>query len=93
MRPELKSVPSLAPGVRLTDGDRESKILLMPERALRLNGSSFQILRLCDGEHTVQAIAEKLQADYPKADPQRIMNDMLDYLASLHEERAIDFLS
>jgi pyrroloquinoline quinone biosynthesis protein D len=93
MRPDLNVIPRLAPGVRLAVGNKELNILLMPERVLRLNGPSFQILRLCDGQRTVRRIAEKLQADSPTADPQRIINDMLDYLASLHDERAIDFSS
>jgi pyrroloquinoline quinone biosynthesis protein D len=91
MKPELNAIPKLAPGVRLDNKDRQSKILLMPERALRLNGPSFEILQLCDGKHTVQRIAQKLQAAHPTAEPQRITNDVLEYLASLHDERAIDF--
>jgi len=91
MKPELNATPRLAPGVRLGDSDRQSNFLLMPERALRLNRPSFEILRLCDGQHTVDGIAKKLQAAFPLADPQRIIKDLLDYLASLHEERAIDF--
>jgi hypothetical protein len=63
----------------------------MPERALQLNGSSFEIVQLCDGKHTVQQIAEKLQALYNKAEPQRITEDLLGYLLLLHSQRAIDF--
>jgi len=91
MKPELSAIPRLAPGVRFGDSDRQRKVLLMPERALRLNGPSFEILRLCDGRHTVHRIAEELQVTFPTSDPQRIINDLLDYLASLHDERAIDF--
>jgi coenzyme PQQ biosynthesis protein PqqD len=91
MKPGLNAIPKLAPGVRLDERDRQSKFLLMPERVLRLNGSSFEILRLCDGKHTVEGIAEELQAAHPATEPQRITNDLLDYLASLHDERAVDF--
>jgi coenzyme PQQ biosynthesis protein PqqD len=91
MKPDVNSVPRLAPGVRLGDSDRQGKVLLMPERALRLNGPSFEILRLCDGQRSVLGIAEKLHAAYPAADPQRILNDTIDYLVSLLDERAIDF--
>ena len=91
MKPELNAVPKLAPGVRLGDNDHRSKVLLMPERALRLNAPSFEILRRCDGQHTVHGIAEELLAAFPTADPQLVINDLLDYLASLHDERAIDF--
>jgi coenzyme PQQ biosynthesis protein PqqD len=91
MKPELTATPRLAPGVRLNDQSQLPRTLLMPERALRLNGPSLEIVQLCDGKHTVQQIAEKLHALYSKAEPQRITDDLLGYLALLHDQRAIDF--
>jgi pyrroloquinoline quinone biosynthesis protein D len=91
MKPELTATPRLAAGVRLNDKSQLPRTLLMPERALRLNGPSLEIVQLCDGQHTVQQIAEKLHALYSKAEPQRITDDLLGYLALLHDQRAIDF--
>ncbi len=91
MKPELAAVPRLAPGVRLNERNQQPRMLLMPERALRLNGPSLEIVQLCDGKHTVQQIAEKLHALYSKAEPQRITDDLVGYLALLHDQRAIDF--
>ncbi|HWN74378.1 MAG TPA: pyrroloquinoline quinone biosynthesis peptide chaperone PqqD [Candidatus Udaeobacter sp.] len=91
MKPELTATPRLAPGVRLNDKSQTPRTLLMPERALRLNGPSLEIVQLCDGNHTVQQIAEKLHALYSKAEPQRITDDLLGYLALLHDQRAVDF--
>jgi pyrroloquinoline quinone biosynthesis protein D len=91
MKPVLTATPRLAPGVRLNDKSQLPRTLLMPERALRLNGPSLEIVQLCDGNHTVQQIAEKLHALYSKAEPQRITDDLLGYLALLHDQRAIDF--
>ena len=91
MKPELTATPRLAPGVRLNDKSQLPRTLLMPERALRLNGPSLEIVQLCDGKHTVQQIAEKLHALYSKAEPQRITDDLLGYLTLLHDQRAIDF--
>ncbi len=91
MKPELIATPRLAPGVRLNDKSQQPRTLLMPERALRLHGPSLEIVQLCDGNHTVQQIAEKLHALYSKAEPQRITDDLLGYLALLHDQRAIDF--
>jgi coenzyme PQQ biosynthesis protein PqqD len=91
MKPELTATPRLAPGVRLNEQSQLPRTLLMPERALRLNGPSLEIVQLCDGNHTVQQIAEKLHALYSKAEPQRITDDLLGYLALLHDQRAIDF--
>ena len=91
MKPELTATPRLAPGVRLNEKSQLPRTLLMPERALRLNGPSLEIVQLCDGKHTVQQIAEKLHALYSKAEPQRVTDDLLGYLALLHDQRAIDF--
>ncbi len=91
MKPELTAVPRLAAGVRLNEKNQQPRMLLMPERALRLNGPSLEIVQLCDGKHTVQQIAEKLHALYSKAEPERITNDLLGYIGLLHDQRAVDF--
>ena len=90
MKPEMTATPRLAPGVRLNEKTQQPRMLLMPERALRLNGPSLEIVQLCDGKHTIQQIAEKLHALYSKAEPQRITDDLLGYLELLHKERAVD---
>lgn len=87
---ELNSRPRLAPGVRLGDSDQQ-RVLLMPERALRLNGPSLEIVERCDGRHTVQQIISELQVFYSKAEPAKVEQDILGYLALLQKERALDF--
>ncbi len=91
MQPELTARPRLAPGVRLNEKSQEPRTLLLPERALRLNGPSLEIVLRCDGKHTVQQIADDLQKLYAKAEPERVTKDLLGYLALLQEQRAIDF--
>ena len=91
MKPEMTATPRLAAGVRLNEKSQQPRMLLMPERALRLNGPSLEIVQLCDGKHTVQQIAEKLHAVYAKAEPQRITDDLVGYLELLHKERAVVF--
>ncbi len=63
----------------------------MPERALRLNGPSLEIVERCDGKHTVQQIITELQQIYSNAEPKKVEADILDYLARLHDQRALDF--
>jgi len=63
----------------------------MPERALRLSGPSLEIIERCDGNHTVREIVAELQKLYSKAEPQKVETDIVDYLARLNEERALDF--
>lgn len=90
MRPELQKKPRLAAGCRLNEQNQQ-RVLLMPERALRLNGPSLEIVQRCDGAHTVQEIVSDLQRLYSKAEPQKVEKDILGYLALLHDERALDF--
>jgi len=90
MTPDLESHPRLAPGVRLGENNQQH-VLLMPERALRLNGPSLEIVQRCDGQHTVLQIISDLQQIYSKAEPKKVETDILAYLALLHDKRAIDF--
>ncbi len=86
----MNSHPRLAPGCRLGENNQQ-RVLLMPERALRLNGPSLEIVERCDGKHTVQQIVSELQLIYSKAQPQKVEEDILGYLALLQKERALDF--
>jgi pyrroloquinoline quinone biosynthesis protein D len=91
MTPELHSCPRLAAGCRLGDNNQQQRVLLMPERALRLNGPSLEIVQRCDGTHTVQEIITDLQQIYSKAEPKKVETDILGYLTLLHDQRALDF--
>ena len=90
MTPNLESHPRLAAGVRLGENNQQ-RVLLMPERALRLNCPSLEIVQRCDGQHTVQQIITELQQLYSKAEPKKVESDILGYLALLHDQRALDF--
>ena len=90
MTPGLQSHPRLAVGVRLGENNQQH-VLLMPERALRLNGPSLEIVQRCDGKHTVLQIITDMQQIYSKAEPKKVETDILDYLARLHDQRALDF--
>jgi len=85
------SRPQLAPGVRLGENQGQ-KVLLMPERALRLGGPSLEIVTRCDGKHTVASLIAELQKLYSKADPRKVEADILGYLTLLQNERALDFM-
>jgi pyrroloquinoline quinone biosynthesis protein D len=90
MTPDLQARPRLAAGCRLSETNREPRMLLMPERALRLNGPSLEIVTRCDGKRTVQQIISELQKIYAKAEPDRVEKDILGYLTLLHDQRALD---
>lgn len=91
MTPDPNSYPRLAPGCRLGENNSQ-RVLLMPERALRLNGPSLEIVTRCDGKHTVQQIISDLQTLYSKAEPAKVESDILGYLGLLQKERALDFV-
>jgi len=93
MTPELNTRPRLAVGCRLNEKGQPSRVLHMPERALRLNGPSLEIVERCDGTRTVREIVYELQKLYSKAEPQKVETDILGYLALLHDQRALDFAS
>ncbi len=84
------SKPQLAAGVRLGE-NQGNKVLLMPERALRLNGPSLEIVSRCDGQHTVAQLIAELQKIYSKAEPHKVETDILGYLRLLQDQRALDF--
>jgi pyrroloquinoline quinone biosynthesis protein D len=88
--PDPNSRPRLAPGCRLGENNNQ-RVLLMPERALRLNGPSLEIVERCDGQHSIQQIVADLQKIYSKAEPHKVEQDILGYLALLQKERALDF--
>ena len=87
---ELNSRPRLAPGCRLGENNQQ-RVLLMPERALRLLGPSLEIVERCDGQHTVASIVADLQKIYSKAEPNKVEQDILGYLTLLEKERALNF--
>jgi hypothetical protein len=91
MTPELSALPRLAPGVHMNDRNQQPRMLLLAKGSLRLQGPSLEIVQLCDGKHTVQQIAEKLQSLYGKAEPERVTADLLSYLILLHNQNAIEF--
>jgi pyrroloquinoline quinone biosynthesis protein D len=90
MQLDPDSRPRLAPGCRLGENNSQ-RVLLMPERALRLLGPSLEIIERCDGNHTVAAIVADLQKIYCKAKPEKVEQDILGYLQLLQKERALDF--
>ena len=56
--------PVLTSRAQLREGAGESLVVL-PERAVKLNESGVEILSLCDGERSAEAIATELRARHP----------------------------
>ncbi|HET6606446.1 MAG TPA: pyrroloquinoline quinone biosynthesis peptide chaperone PqqD [Rhodopila sp.] len=55
--------PRLAAGVRLHfDNVRSAWVLLSPERVIQAEGPASEILKRCDGKHSVDDIVDELAA-------------------------------
>ena len=80
--PEAK--PALAPKARLRfDRTSGGYLLLYPERGLALNATAANILKLCDGELTVDGIVEKLQGEYLDRSGEELRRDVLEFLEEM----------
>ena len=84
------SQPRLAVGCRWV-GEGESRTLVYPEGALRLQETARAILDRCDGERTFEKIVRELAATYNVSDPTRIRQDVAAFLERLRQKRLVDF--
>jgi pyrroloquinoline quinone biosynthesis protein D len=74
--------PRLATGARLSYDDvREEHVLLIPEGAVRLNPTAAQVLELCDGERSLDDIADTLSERYDGADVRSDVVELVDAMA------------
>jgi pyrroloquinoline quinone biosynthesis protein D len=67
------------------DAGRGRWILLAPERVLTPDQTAVAVLKLCDGQRTVEAIAETLAKDY-SAPLEIIAQDVLELLQGLADK-------
>ncbi|MGZ6639083.1 MAG: pyrroloquinoline quinone biosynthesis peptide chaperone PqqD [Solirubrobacteraceae bacterium] len=71
--------PRLVTGARLRyDEVREEHVLLIPEGAVRLNPTAAEVLELCDGERSLDAIVGELSARYDGADVRDDVQQLVD---------------
>ena len=85
----LPEKPRLAPGVRLHfDKTREAWVLLCPEKVIEAEGPASEILKLCDGTRSVEAIINELAAVFA-ADRAVIAQDVTDMLQELVSKRLL----
>jgi pyrroloquinoline quinone biosynthesis protein D len=87
--PALPERPRLAPGVRLHfDATRNAWVLLSPERVIEAEGPASEILRRCDGKHTLAEIVDELAVLFV-ADRAVIAGDVTDMLVDLRAKRLL----
>lgn len=77
----LESRPALARKARLRYEEvRQTDLLLLPERVVKLNPTGAAILRLCDGQRTVREIVQELESRFGRAG---LENDILEFLLNV----------
>jgi pyrroloquinoline quinone biosynthesis protein D len=80
----LDSVPRLADKVKLRlDRKTNQYVLLYPEKGLVLNRTGSAIAQLCTGEHSVQAIVERLYQEHEGGDRAVIETEVIAFLEAL----------
>jgi coenzyme PQQ biosynthesis protein PqqD len=89
--PAPTNVPCLAVGCRMTQSPDLGPVLLLPESMLKLTGPGPRIIELCDGARTLGDVITSLQSEFSAADPEMIRREVLAFLSSLEERRALDF--
>jgi coenzyme PQQ biosynthesis protein PqqD len=89
--PAPTNVPRLAAGCRMSQSADLGPVLLLPESMLRLSGPGPRIIELCDGTRTLGDVIASLQSEFSDADPEMIQREVLTFLASLRERRALNF--
>lgn len=87
----LQRRPRLIRNCRLSDSPDQPNILLMPEGVMRIKGMGAEILKLCDGERTLDDILKHLQKQFPKTEPEKIAAESMHFLEQLREKRVMDF--
>jgi len=76
--------PSLAPKARLRfDRISGGYMLLYPERGLALNGTAASILKLCDGDRTVEGIVGELHREYLDRTDDDVRHEVSEFLEDL----------
>jgi pyrroloquinoline-quinone synthase len=78
--------PRLSPHALARLGDAEP-MLVLPERALKLQGSGAELIALCDGARTALEIAEQFRARHP--DAPGAWDDAHDFMDAMLREGAL----
>ena len=85
----LNKRPCLARHLRLqTDRVRGAPVLLLPETIIVLNQTGYEVLRLCDGSHTVAEIIHTMGNRY-SADSLTLSQEISEYLQAVSQKGLI----
>lgn len=91
--PVETSQPRLASGCRWgpSSGTEDTRMILFPEGAIKLQGTGRQVLERCDGQRTFGDIIADLQKEFGKTDPEKIRAEIGMFLEQLQKKRIVDY--
>jgi pyrroloquinoline quinone biosynthesis protein D len=73
------------------DEVRQTDLLLLPERVVKLNATAAAILQLCDGQRTVEEMARELESRYQQPGVTDIvLSDIMEFLRRASEQRWVE---
>lgn len=85
----LQAVPRLGRGFRLQwEAAQGAHVLLYPEGMVKLNQSSAEILKRCDGTKPVEAIVAELEAAFATTG---LATDVTHFLAFAKQQRWVEW--
>ena len=61
------------------------------EEVLLLNCSGYEILRLCDGTHTLSEVIQELENRYPEAGP-ILKREVAEYVEAISQKGLIEWI-
>jgi pyrroloquinoline quinone biosynthesis protein D len=67
---------------------RQTDLLLLPERVVKLNPTGAAILRLCDGSRTIGEITKELEARYGR---DNLQAEVLEFLRRVADHGWVEF--
>jgi coenzyme PQQ biosynthesis protein PqqD len=72
--------------------DRHANVtfLLLPEKAIRLNGTATEILRACDGTLGVDGLAAAISARAPRVDAEAVKKDVASFIAEMRARGVVE---
>jgi coenzyme PQQ biosynthesis protein PqqD len=83
--------PRLSPRARLRWDEVEKRFMLVfPEAALMLNETAPEILKLCDGERTVDQIVDALTARFVGIDREAMKEDVIGFLDRIRKRGLLE---
>jgi pyrroloquinoline quinone biosynthesis protein D len=90
--PAANKRPCLAKRARLRiDPVSGNPVLMHQEAVLVLNRSGYEILRLCDGTHSLSEVIQELQSRYPEAGP-ILTREVPEYVEAINQKGLIEWI-